>query len=149
MLWWACFLFLGDVAVRRIAPDVNRMRTSVGNAWKRLRGEAVEKPTEYIEKLRSRKREVTDQLDRSRAATQFEPPQVPTAPLDEPLLTGETPTSLPEKRPKAPPKSGGGLAPEAKAAQPESYADRLMKAKKKVWEEREKEKRDRGDSSES
>ncbi len=139
LLWWASFFFLADVAVRRIAPDVNRMRRSVRDAWKRLRGEEIEKPTEYIEKLRSRKREVTDQLDRSRAATQFEPPEVPTTPVDEPLLTGEAPATGPEKKPKSVPKSGGGLAPEQKAVQPESYADRLMKAKKKVWEEREKE----------
>ncbi len=30
------------------------------------------------------------------------------------------------------------MTPESKPAQPESYTDRLLRAKKKVWEEREK-----------
>ncbi len=33
-----------------------------------------------------------------------------------------------------------GIAPEQKAPEPESYTNRLLKAKQKVWEERQKEK---------
>lgn len=136
----ALLFFLGDVAVRRIAPDLDRVRRGIGDAWKRIRGQEVEKQTEYIEKLKSRKVEVNEQLERSRAATRFEAPPLPTPtqPVDEPLLGGtspatpETPRSRPEPRP--------GLAPESKPKEPESYADRLIRAKRKVWEEREKDK---------
>ncbi len=142
LLWWAAFLFLGDVAVRRIAPDVDRIRKSIGDTWQKLRGREVAPPVEYMEKLKSRKAEVSDQLERSRAATRFEPPPLPTptAPVDEPLLQGgpTTLTTPPPSRPSAPRGSGGGLAPEQKPAEPESYTNRLLKAKKKVWEERDK-----------
>ncbi|HEX8201186.1 MAG TPA: glutamine amidotransferase, partial [Isosphaeraceae bacterium] len=33
LLWLAVVLFLGDVAVRRIAPDLDRMRTALANQW--------------------------------------------------------------------------------------------------------------------
>jgi uncharacterized membrane protein len=133
LLWAAAVLFLFDVAVRRIAPDFERMWRAVGRTWHRLRGTDVAPPTEYMEKLRSRKAEVADQIDRTRAATRFEAPPLPAAPADEPLLTGQ-----PEPAAPGPAAPRPGLAPEPKPEKPESYADRLLAAKKKVWEEREK-----------
>ena len=137
LLWLAAVLFLGDVAVRRVAPDVDRIRRAVRDRWQKLRGQEVAPPTEYMEKLKGRKAEVGEQLQRTRAATTFEPPPLPTpsAPLDEPLLGGPAPGApdTTAARPSAP-----GLAPEQRAPAPESYTDRLLKAKQKVWEEREK-----------
>ncbi len=144
LLWWAMLLFLFDVAIRRIAPDTDRIRRAVGDTWKRLRGEAVEKPTEYIEKLRSRKAEVDEQLQRSRTAARFEPPTVPTSPVDEPLLGGPPDAARPSG-PAGPKPTKPGMTPEEKPKQPESYADRLLKAKQKVWEERQKD-QDKGKS---
>jgi hypothetical protein len=139
LLWWACLLFLGDIAVRRVAPDVGRMRRSVADQWKKLRGQEVAPPAEYMEKLRSRKAEVGEQLDRSRAATRFEP--MPTAPApNEPLLTGDAPDAASREAAKARP-AGPNLAPDEKKPEPESYTNRLLQAKKKVWEEREKDKK--------
>jgi hypothetical protein len=144
LLWLAAVLFLGDVAVRRIAPDVDRIRKAVADQWQKLRGREVVPVTEYMEKLKSRKAEVGEQLDRSRAAVRFEAPppdagSTPAAPLNEPLLEGTaSPADLakPKTGPAAP-----GLAPDApKPGQPESYTNRLLRAKQKVWEEREKEK---------
>lgn len=139
LLWWASLVFLLDVAVRRIAPDTDRIRRAVGDAWKRLRGEAVERQTEYIEKLKSRKAEVDEQLERSRAATRFEPPPLPepTIPVDEPLLGG-TPSPTPTTPARGSREGRPGMAPEPREARPESYTDRLLKAKQKVWEERDK-----------
>ena len=41
LLSLAALLFLADVAVRRIAPDVDRIRKSVSNQWQKLRGKEV------------------------------------------------------------------------------------------------------------
>jgi hypothetical protein len=139
LLWAACLLFLCDISVRRIAPDFARMRRTVADQWKKLRGQEVAPPVEYMEKLKSRKAEVGEQLDRSRAAARFEPvPDAPPAAPNEPLLTGsaEPPRPVQSAKPAAP-----GLAPDAKKEEPESYTSRLMRAKQKVWEDREKEKR--------
>jgi uncharacterized membrane protein/Mg-chelatase subunit ChlD len=140
LLWLAACLFLGDVAIRRVAPDVDRIRKNIADAWEKLRGREVAPATEYMEKLKSRKAEVDDQLDRSRAATRFEAPPLPepTMPLNEPLLTGamgpaeSRPTTHREPRP--------GLTPQEKQPEQESYTNRLLRAKQKVWEEREKDK---------
>jgi uncharacterized membrane protein/Mg-chelatase subunit ChlD len=140
-LWLACMLFLGDVGVRRVAPDFDRIRRAAADQWKKLRGQEVAPRVEYMEKLKSRKAEVGEQLDRSRSATRFEVPPAapPSAPLNEPLLEG---TEGPEKpRATRAPTTGPGLAPEQKAPEPESYTNRLLRAKQKVWEEREKDQR--------
>jgi hypothetical protein len=138
LLWLAALLFLGDIAVRRVAPDFDRIRKAIADQWKKLRGMDVAPATEYMEKLKSRKAEVGEQIDRSRAATRFEAPPVPTVPLDEPLLdvANQTLARAPER-----PANQPSLAPEGpKPPDPESYTNRLLKAKQKVWEEREKDK---------
>jgi hypothetical protein len=148
LLWLAAVLFLFDVAVRRIAPDVDRIRKSVADQWKKLRGKEVVPATEYMEKLKSRKAEVGDQIDRSRAATRFEaPPPSESSPVaGEPLLDPFAPPRSPDAQRKGP-AGGPGLAPSGpKPDQPDSYTNRLLKAKQKVWEDREKDK-DQGSSS--
>ena len=141
LLWGACLLFLGDVAVRRVAPDFDRMRRSVADQWKKLRGQEVAPPAEYMEKLRNRKAEVGEQLDRSRAATRFEPmPGMTAVDLDEPLLTGTMANESAQSAPRTKP-AGPNLGPDEKKPEPESYTNRLLQAKKKVWEERERDKK--------
>jgi uncharacterized membrane protein len=136
LLWLACVLFLGDVGVRRVAPDFDRIRMATIDQWKKLRGQEVAPRVEYMEKLKSRKAGIGEQLDRSRSATRFEvaPAPTPSAPMNEPPLEGTSRIETPEA-PRATP-SGPGLAPE-----PESYTNRLLRAKQKVWEEREKDQR--------
>jgi hypothetical protein len=50
---------------------------------------------------------------------------------------------MPPRTPRAPqspaPSPGGGLAPDAPQG-PESYTNRLLKAKQRVWEDRDKDK---------
>ena len=139
LLWLAAVLFLGDVAVRRIAPDVARIRRAASAQWQKLRGREVAPAPDYMEKLKSRKAEVGEQIDRSRAAVRFEAPPAPAGMPIDPDIDLERPAGCP--RPQSPPPAQPGLAPEApKPGQPESYTHRLLKAKKKVWEEREKDK---------
>ncbi len=152
LLWLAAVIFLADVAVRRIAPDVGRVRRLVGDQWKKFQGREVAPATEYMEKLRSRKAEVGDQLDRSRAATRFEapPPSESTPGPNEPLLDPFAPPTPSKPRP-TPGEAARGLAPSGpKPEAPESYTNRLLRAKQKVWEDREKEKdkeKDKGSNS--
>ena len=91
---------------------------------------------QYIERLKSRKAEVTGHLDQLRAATRFElPTQTPIElkPLDE---------LAPPPRPRPHP-AGPSLSPEKK--EEETYTERLLKAKKKAWEERERVSRSRAE----
>jgi uncharacterized membrane protein len=159
LIWLASLLFLGDVAVRRIAPDFERMRHQLKDAWTRLRGREVAPREEYMEKLRGRKAEVATQIEKTRAAARLEsltPASTSTsAPSSaeaekEPdaaslaagaaeIAGGETkPQTAPPARPA--PKPTLGVEPKKPATPAESYTDRLLKAKQKVWEEREKDK---------
>ena len=134
MLWLASVLFLGDVAVRRVAPDFARIRRSIADGWRRLRGEEVAPRVEYMERLKGRKAEVNDGLDRSYASARFEPPPVaPVGPVGEPLLDGGDPDRPPPDRPAAPTPPPIASAASTSA---ESYTNRLLKAKKKVWDDR-------------
>jgi hypothetical protein len=122
-----------------VAPDVDRMRKSIVAGWKRFRGDVVPEPVEYIEKLKGRKAEVAEQIDRSRlAATRFEAPTLPEGTVvDEPLLGGvESPTRTRPTRPDPTVQPGATQPPPPG----DSYTNRLLKAKQKVWEEREKDK---------
>jgi hypothetical protein len=138
LLWLAAVLFLGDGAVGRIAPDVGRIRRAVADQWQKLRGREVAPATEYMEKLRSRKAEVGEQIDRARAAARFEAPSPAPGAAGPVIGAAQQGPDRPVEpaRPSTP-----GLAPDAPSqAKPDSYTDRLLKAKKKVWEEREKDK---------
>lgn len=146
LLWLAACLFLADVAVRRVSPDFERIRKNALDLWTKMRGREVAPRVEYMEKLKGRKAEVTEQIERGRTATRFEAPPdaenvvIPesTMPVDEPLLGGSIvegpkPTSdRPANRP--------GMGPDKKEPGAESYTNRLLKAKQKVWEDREKDK---------
>jgi hypothetical protein len=119
----------------------------MANEWKKLRGQDVVKSSAFLDKLKTRKAEVDEQLDRSRFASRFEttapaPAQEtrPAAsPIGEPLLEGaRAEDRIRVARPAAP--AAGGLAPEARAPEEASYTNRLLKAKQRVWEERDKDK---------
>lgn len=141
-VWYWLLLLTGillffDIAVRRIAVDPHEVAASAGRLWARLRGRAVaaEATPQFLDRLKTRKARIGETLERTRAATRFEPAeaQAVAAPAgaDEAVAAPRQPVV----RPKPPPQ----VAPEA-PKEPEDFASRLMKAKKRVWEEREKEK---------
>ncbi len=140
LLMAAAVLFLLDVGVRRVAPDFDRMKNTARDYWKKIRGQEVAPRVEYMEKLKSRKAEVAEQIDRNLGATRFEAPPLPMSggPIGEPLLEG---TTAPDRLAQVESKAKPGLAPDQPKAsgEAESYTNRLLKAKQKVWEEREKE----------
>ena len=100
-----------------------------------------------MEKLKSRKAEVGEQLDRSRprrprrssrraAAVPATPPSGPSASRSSKAVAPREPAGPAER--KAP-----GMADAPKKPGSESYTNRLLKAKQKVWEDREKDKKDK------
>jgi uncharacterized membrane protein/Mg-chelatase subunit ChlD len=143
LLWLAACLFLGDVAVRRIALDVGWLKQAAVNEWKKLRGQETATASDYMDKLRSRKAEVGEQLERTRAAPRPETGPLPfpdapaSGPIGEPLLDGGEMQDRARAAQK--PQSPSLAVPSAETVK-QSYTDRLLKAKQRVWEEREKDK---------
>lgn len=130
MLVGSC-VFFADVFVRRVQIQfdwVKPMLTRVGDFVLR-REKAVPVP-ETMSRLRSRKKEIGEKLDRGRAAARFESSDTP---ADSPPVapTATTPSTKPT--PAKP-------QPDAAEEEPsqESYTERLLKAKRKVWDDRDK-----------
>ncbi len=130
LLLVASCLFFGDVFVRRVAVNLDWLWPILYRVQDVLmRREKPVTPDVVMDRLRSRKAEVDDQLEQRRAATRFEP--TPDAAASSAVLEEQLPK--PTAAPKPPSKAD--LGPEKEA---ESYTSRLLKAKQKVWEERKK-----------
>ncbi len=146
LLWLAAFLFLGDVAVRRIALDVDWIKQTVANEISKLRGRETATASEYMDKLRSRKAEVDEQLERARGtprpeASSFPLPAAPPAgPIGEPILEGPEALERATAARGAEKSGRPSLASPSRETEKQSYTDRLLRAKQRVWEEREKDK---------
>ena len=124
-------VFFADVFVRRVqisfewlAPMVARARDFV------LRRERAVPVPETMSRLRSRKREVGQQIESRRAATRFESGKLP---VSDPNLaateseTAQSPTTGQEPQTVEPEESDES-----------SYTERLLKAKRQVWNDRDK-----------
>ena len=136
-LWpWLVFAtavcLLLDVAVRRVAIQPEVVWSKSVTLWQRLRRQAVVDDTPaYIERLRSRKAKVSETMDKQKAASKFDAGAIaPTA--DAPTIA--TPTAQPEKPPPA------KAPPPKKEEEAGDFASRLMRAKKKAMEDRDKDK---------
>lgn len=137
LVFLAATLLFFDVAVRRIALSPREVATAAERLWSRLRGRAVAADTtpQYFERLKSRKAQVEELLDKARAARRFEGETGSAAPPPGAEASTAAPAAPPPAAPAAPPPT---LAPQQ---QPEAadYASRLLQAKRKVWEQRDKE----------
>jgi hypothetical protein len=127
----AC-LFWADVFVRRVQVNLEwlwlalaRLRDYI------LRREHAAPVPETMSRLRSRKAQIDEQIEGRRAAARFEISD-PTAGAAPPPVEGGAAPVAEKPRP----------AEESKPEQPapESYTERLLKAKKQVWRERDEEK---------
>jgi hypothetical protein len=126
-------LFLADVFVRRVQVSLEWLDPLV--AWVnstilRRRQPAVVAAT--MSRLRNRKAEVDQSLDSRRAAARFEAsPET----SDTSTTKGVAPTKpLPAKTPQPP-----AQLPATEEAAEDSYTSRLLKAKKQVWKDRDRE----------
>jgi uncharacterized membrane protein/Mg-chelatase subunit ChlD len=118
--------FFFDVFFRRVQVSFAWAPAMAGRMRDRVLGRQPAAPTpEYISRLRSRKAEVSDQLEQRRAAARFEP--TADQPVDVSALEEQAsaPTAPP---PRAP--SRAGLSPEAH--EEDTYTSRLLKVKKDV-----------------
>jgi len=138
--YWLVFLtavgLFFDVAVRRIALQPAEAIAAGTRLWGRLRGRATQaaQTPQFIDRLKSRKAQVGEKLEHLRATRRFEGGEgtVPVAPGAEEVLTTSATSS-------APPRLAPQISPEVQQ-EPVDYASRLLKAKKRVWQEREEEK---------
>jgi uncharacterized membrane protein len=137
LLFLSALTLLGDVAVRRIAVEPNEAIAWARRSWERLRGQATvtSAPAEFIERLKSRKAQIDESLERERAERRFD---VANAPAAAPPSSAVTPSTEPAAATPPAHEPKPGLAPDKAQPPPEDYASRLLKAKKKVWEERDK-----------
>jgi hypothetical protein len=124
-------LFFFDVFFRRVqvsfawvGPLVGGLRDLV------LRREPVPVPSETMARLRGRKAEVSGHIEQRRAAARFEP-------SPDAVAEAGSPDALEPPPPSRKKQSAGDMAPEADQDE-DTYTSRLLKAKKKVWEQREK-----------
>jgi hypothetical protein len=123
-----CLAFFGDIFCRRVQVSLMWVPPLAGRArdWiLRRQGPAAEVQT--MDRLRSRKAEVAGHIEQLRAATRFEP--TAETPVDMSLL--EEPVSRPSTL--QPPAT---TAEQKAPTEEESYTERLLRAKKKVWKEK-------------
>lgn len=137
--YWLVFLagvlLFFDVAVRRIAVQPAEVATAAQAVWERLRGRAAvqEQTPQFIDRLQSRKLQVSEALDQLPAARRFEGEErTAAAPQGAHEATAATPRP-PVSRPTPQPQ----ITPETQQ-EATDYASRLLKAKKRVWQERER-----------
>jgi uncharacterized membrane protein len=130
----AGILLLFDVAVRRIAIEPAAVWAKTVGYWDRLRGRqlATVGAGEFLDRLKSRKAQVGETIEKEKATRRFE------------VTSGAAPVSV-DAGATAMPKDGP--KPKAPAAKPapakkeaEDYATRLLKAKKRALEDRDKDK---------
>jgi uncharacterized membrane protein/Mg-chelatase subunit ChlD len=124
----ASVLFFFDVLVRRVAIGIEWLRLLLESARQRLRGDTThEAVSEQLERLRSRKAEVTGQLDEQRAAARYvaDPDNEPDLPLEDATSSAQ-PTREPPRKTTTP---SLGSSP---SSEEESYTARLLKAKQQA-----------------
>ncbi|OAI38936.1 hypothetical protein AYO40_01480 [Planctomycetaceae bacterium SCGC AG-212-D15] len=136
LLATATFL-LFDVAARRIAVDPLVVTAAVEKGWERLRGRNVlaAATPQFLDRLKSRKEQIGETLGKAAAkfdAGEAPPSMPPPASADEVAAAAPPPGPRPAARPQ-------GVAPD-KPEEAADFASRLMKAKKRVWEDRDKDK---------
>ncbi|HMC67087.1 MAG TPA: hypothetical protein VKI65_19275, partial [Gemmataceae bacterium] len=141
-IWFWLVLLTGillffDVAVRRIAIEPLAVAVAAQRFWDRLRGRAAVKDTtpQFLDRLKSRKAQISEAIQKEKAARRFDLGEAPA--VAAPQGAHEIPVATPRPTRRPEPQRGVGPEQEKEAA---DYASRLLKAKKRVWEEREKDK---------
>jgi hypothetical protein len=133
-MWYWLVLLAGmvlffDVAVRRIAIEPAEAAAAATKLWGKLRGraEAIVATPAFIERLKNRKAQVGETIDRS--ARRFDAEGAP--PAGAPTATADA-AAPPRPAPPKPPKL---QRPTTQAPADDAFA-RLMRAKKKALEDR-------------
>ncbi|MCH2116581.1 MAG: VWA domain-containing protein [Pirellulales bacterium] len=133
LLLLASCVFLADVFVRRVHVSFAWMAPWWTILLGRLLGRDPElPPKETMNRLQSRKAELSQRLENRRSHTRFES----TTEGNPQVADAAAPETTP--RPEAPQtKNGKKSLAEQEATDEDSYTSRLLKAKKQVWKDRE------------
>ncbi len=124
-------VFFADVFVRRVAVSFDWVPPLIARARVAITGSGeVPVVDERIERLRSRKAEITDRIDERRAAARFEPTSDEDVGLD--VLEEAAGPGPTEKRAQTPKEK---LAP---TEEEDSYTSRLLKAKQQALKNQQK-----------
>jgi uncharacterized membrane protein/Mg-chelatase subunit ChlD len=134
LLFAGGFVLLTDVATRRIAVDTRKVKAWFVRAWLRLRGQIVPEPERevYFDRLQARKAQPGRVQDPTRAARRFEAGTLTAGPVPTVWDAGAPQIGAPAQ-PAAP-------EPEKPAESPEEVMSRLARAKKRIMDERKKDK---------
>jgi len=137
VVFLGCCVFFWDVFFRRVQVSFEWLKPVAAEVRDLvLRRERVEAPAEAIVRLSSRKAEVRERFEQLRAGARFEPsadvPAEPSA-FEEPGPQAGKP-----RAPEAP----GAPAMTEEPTREESYTERLLRAKKRIWEKRRRKGRD-------
>jgi uncharacterized membrane protein len=138
-IWYWLMVLTGvglffDVAIRRIAIDPTLAVEKVRERWQHLRGMRPVQPKtqQFLDRLKSRKEQIGDIIEKEKAVRRFEGGDVP---VEAPPMAGAAPSAgKPPPRPASAPR----VAPEDEA-QPADYASRLLRAKRRAMQDRDKE----------
>jgi hypothetical protein len=126
-------LFWSDVFVRRVQVNFDWLFVALGQAWDYIRGREREAVVpETMSRLRSRKQEIDQQIEGRRTTARFTITD-PTVAEGPPPVAG---LAEPDKPQRATPAEEKPEIPPG-----ESYTERLLKAKKQVWQDRDDEKK--------
>jgi uncharacterized membrane protein len=132
----ALVLFLLDVAIRRISIDPREFSHMIQRTWASLRGKNVAAPIATLDRLRSIKEDVSQELRQRRySAADRIGESTPT--LTSP--TSHKPTPSESSTPAGP---LPGLVEDKSEGADKSHTSRLLRAKRQVWEDRDKKKED-------
>lgn len=119
-----CCIFFGDVFVRRVQINFLWLTAFLARLLDRVLNRQREAPVlETIGRLRSKKQEIGHQIERQRSASRF------AGSIESPPASAPATESVPKKKP-----TQSFQQPESPAA--ESYTERLLKAKREVWKDR-------------
>jgi uncharacterized membrane protein len=142
-LWHWLLLLSGvvlfcDVAVRRIALEPERVLGPVRRWWDRQRGRemAREQAPQFLDRLKTRKAQVLEALEKPKATRRFEGTD---APVYAPPGATDEPAKIDRPLPKAPAERPG-MAPDSEKQDAGDFGSRLLRAKKRVWQEKDKDK---------
>ncbi len=137
-IWhWILFgggvLFFFDVFFRRVAVDWSFIGKSLAAARDRvLRRQPIAETAVTLDRLRSSKAALQQKQREQRATTSLD------APRSSAPLPSADPSVLDRPTGATPPKPGAAPPPPTPPAEPEDHMSRLLKAKKRVWEEKDK-----------
>jgi uncharacterized membrane protein len=134
LLIGAC-VFFADIFIRRVTVHFYWVGPAIKWTWDRLlRREQEEATDERMQRLRSRKSAINEEIDERRAAARFAPEvddETPERGLDE--VIADSSSSTPQAPPRARPETASPDADEEAG----SYTSRLLDAKRKAWKDKE------------